>query len=75
MNQNTNCSACNVKLKKGNYKKDGTIIENCYNEKKRKKIKTISIKINNQETITLTLTITIEHFWLVLVFQVKHISC
>ena len=36
MDLNKNCSGCNNELDKDNYKKDRTVSENCYNEKKRK---------------------------------------
>ena len=36
MDKNKNCSACNIKLDKNNYKKDRTICRDCYNKKKRK---------------------------------------
>ena len=36
MDKNKNCSVCNIKLDKNNYKKDRTVCKNCYNEKKRK---------------------------------------
>ena len=36
MDKNKNCSACNIKLDKNNYKKDRTICTDCYNKKKRK---------------------------------------
>ena len=36
MDKNKNCSACNIKLDKNNYKKDRTVCRDCYNEKKRK---------------------------------------
>ena len=43
--------------------------------KEKTKITTSQSKINKQRPITLTLTITMGKFWLVLVFQVKHILC
>ena len=36
MDRNKNCSVCNIKLDISNYKKDGTVFKDCYNEKKRK---------------------------------------
>ena len=36
MDKNKNCSACNIKLDKNNYKKDRTVCKDCYNKKKRK---------------------------------------
>ena len=36
MDKKKNCSACNIKLDKNNYKKDRTICRDCYNKKKRK---------------------------------------
>ena len=36
MDKTKNCSACNIKLDKNEYKKDRTRCKNCYNEKKRK---------------------------------------
>ena len=36
MEKNKNCSACNLKLDKNNYKEDRTICRDCYNKKKRK---------------------------------------
>ena len=37
MDKNKNCSACNIKLVKNNYKKDRTVCRDCYNKKKIKK--------------------------------------
>ena len=34
-----NCTACNVKIDKDNYKKDRTVCKSCYNEKKKNCIK------------------------------------
>ena len=36
MDKNKNCSVCNIKLDKNNYKKDKTVCKECYNKKKRK---------------------------------------
>ena len=36
MDKNKNCSACNTKLDKNNYKKDRTVCRDCYIKKKRK---------------------------------------
>ena len=36
MEKNKNCSVCNIKLDKNNYKKDRTVCRDCYNKKKRK---------------------------------------
>ena len=36
MDENNNCSACNIKTDKDNYKKDRTNCNNCYNKKKTK---------------------------------------
>ena len=36
MENNKNCSACNIKLDINNYKKDRTVCRDCYNKKKRK---------------------------------------
>ena len=36
MDKKKNCSACNIKLDKNNYKKDRTVCRGCYNKKKRK---------------------------------------
>ena len=38
MNKTKNCSTCNIKLDKSNYKRDRTVCEDCYNEKERKNI-------------------------------------
>ena len=47
MDKNKNCTACNIKLDKDNYKKDKTVCKDCYNIKKRKYInKTL---IQNQQ--------------------------
>ena len=48
MEKNRNCSACNVELDNDNYKKNGTICKNCYNEKKRRK-KNSNALIRNQQ--------------------------
>ena len=39
MDKNKNCSVCNIKLDKDNYKKDRTGCKECYNKKKRKNSK------------------------------------
>ena len=36
MDKNKNCSGCNIKLDRTNYKKDRTVCKDCYNKKKRK---------------------------------------
>ena len=36
MDENKNCSACNIKLDTNNYKNDRTVCKDCYNKKKRK---------------------------------------
>ena len=36
MDKNKNCSVCNIKLDKNNYKKDRTVCKECYNKKRRK---------------------------------------
>ena len=36
MDRNKNCTACNIKADKDNYKKNRTICKNCYNRKKTK---------------------------------------
>ena len=36
MDKNKNCSVCNIKLDKNNYKKDRTVFKDCYDKKKRK---------------------------------------
>ena len=41
------CSACNIKLDKGNYKKDRTVCKDCYNKMKRKN--TSNTLIQNQQ--------------------------
>ena len=48
MDKNKNCSACSIKLDKGNYKKDRSICKNCYNENKRKNKKNITLIQNLQ---------------------------
>ena len=48
MDENKNCSACNIKLDKKNYKKDRTICENRYIEKRRKN-KNYKTLIQNQQ--------------------------
>ena len=35
MDKNKNCSVCNIKLDRNNYKKDRTVCRDCYNKKKR----------------------------------------
>ena len=47
MEINENSSVCNKKLDKDNYKKNGTICKNWWNEKRRKN-KNIHILIQNQ---------------------------
>ena len=42
MDNNNNCSVCNIKLDKNKYKKDRTVCKDCYNKKKRKNKITIS---------------------------------
>ena len=42
MDENKNCSVCNIKLDLNNYKKDRTVCRDCYNKKKRKNKITIS---------------------------------
>ena len=39
---NRNCSSCNTKIDKNNYKKDKTVCKNCYNKNKRKNKITVS---------------------------------
>ena len=36
MDKNKNCSACNIKLGKNNYKKDRTVCKACYKKQKTK---------------------------------------
>ena len=36
MDENKNCSACNIKLDLNNYKKDRTVCKDCYNKNRRK---------------------------------------
>ena len=57
MDENKNCSVCNIKLDINNYKKDRTVCKDCYNKKKRKnnliqqpKIEN-EIDINNNRTL------------------------
>ena len=48
MDKNKNCSACNIKLDKNNYKKDRTVCKDCYNKRKRKNnINTLPPNKNN----------------------------
>ena len=42
MDRNKDCSVCNIKLDKNNYKKDRSVCRACYNKKKRKNNITIS---------------------------------
>ena len=52
MEKNENCSACNIKLDKNNYKKDRTVRRDCYNKKKRKnKLVQNEITISDQPKI------------------------
>ena len=55
MEKNKNCSACNIKLDKNNYKKDRTVCKDCYNKKKRKnnliQQPKIENDINNNRTL------------------------
>ena len=44
MDRNTNCSECNIKLDKDNFKKDRTVCNDCYNKKKRKNNKNMLIQ-------------------------------
>ena len=55
MDRNKNCSACNIKVDKDNYKKDRTVCKDCYNKKKRENnnntlIKNQQPKIDNVNT-------------------------
>ena len=70
MDKNKNCSACNIKLDINNYKKDRTICRDCYNKKKKKPKLTLYLQI---KFLLLLKTLTFQHYWLVLVFQVKPI--
>ena len=49
MDKNKNCSACNLKLDRDNYKRGRTVCKSCYNEKKRKKNNNIHTLIQNQQ--------------------------
>ena len=51
MEKNKNCSSCNIKLDKNNYKKDRTVCKDCYNKKKRKNKITISHHHHQQQPI------------------------
>ena len=61
-------------MDKDNYKKDRTVCKSRYKKKENTKVTPLS-KVNNHSTKILKLTILIEHFWLVLVFGVKHFLC
>ena len=47
MDENRNCSACNIKLDINNYKKDRTVCKDYYNKKKRKNNRINNSNANN----------------------------
>ena len=51
MDLNKNCSACNIKIDRDNYKKDRTVCKDCYNIKKQKYNKKHVIQNNNRTLI------------------------
>ena len=67
---NRNCSSCNTKMNINNKKKDRTVGKNCH--KKIKEKMKLQFRTNNQKMKTVRITITLEHYWLALVFGVKH---
>ena len=57
MDNNKNCSVCNIKLDINNYKKDRTVCKDCYNKKKRKNNFVQQPKIENGNDIKNNLTL------------------
>ena len=59
MDKNKNCTVCNIKIDKDNYKKDRTVCESWYNGKKRKNNNNTS-QHNQKLKVLITVTNTIE---------------
>ena len=59
MDKSKNCTACNIKLHKDNYKKGKAVCESRYNSQKRKNNNNTSHH-NQKSEVLITITMTIE---------------